>query len=130
VILFIGIPFKEVIAMSMMLSTLKDKIRYAKEPDNPMLISLWLSAEECHQNIDHAKINRQSRYQEQFYLLLEAFADELNPAHWRCICLDNIYKPICSLQRIAKNEQEQIQIKKLLHELSLTSQYFKHSLQQ
>jgi len=127
-LLLLGIYFKEVIAMSIMLSILKDKIRYAKEPDNPMLISLWLSAEDSKQDIGYEELNLQSHYQEQFYLLLETIADELIPVHWRRTCLDNIYKPICSLQRIAKNEKQQTQVQTLLHELSLTAQYFKHSL--
>lgn len=112
----------------MMISTLKDKIRYAKEPDNPMLISLWFSVEESHRDIGNEDEDLQHHYQRQFYLLLEAVADELNPAHWRRVCLDNIYKPICSLQRIAKNEISQKQVKKLLQELTATCQYFEHSL--
>ena len=126
--MFLLVQFNKSRYINMMLSNLKEKIRYGKEPDNPMLISLWLTEEERCRDIKNTQQDLSCHYQAQFYLLLEAVADELNPAHWRRVCLDNIYKPICSLQRTAQTEVSRQKVQKLLQELAVTCEYVKHSL--
>ncbi|MDP7593186.1 MAG: hypothetical protein QF552_10935 [Litorilituus sp.] len=107
---------------------LRKKIRFAQEPNNPALITLWLQQEnDIHLTTQPKKVLRQ-HYEAQFRLLLETIVDEIVPTHWRRLCLDNIYKPITSLQRIADTEQSKQHIRYLMNELSVSCQYVEHSL--
>lgn len=114
--------------MSLGIETLRDKIRYGEEPDNPALIPLWFSIEESEQSTINPAFFLRSKYESQFYLLLEAVVDELIPAHWRRVCLDNIYKPLSSLQRLARDDDSKKRLSKLLHELSTSCRYVEQSL--
>lgn len=116
--------------MDIMLIKLRNKIRHGEEPDNPMLISLWLSFEEDYRDINKGNSSLEVHYEQQFNLLLETIADELIPVHWRRVCLDNIYKPLSSLRRIAKDTESQHKVSRLLYELSVTCRYLEGSLQQ
>ena len=107
------------------LRVLRNKIRYGTEPDNPTLIRLWFSLDAPNPNCVF-QIRR--HFEAQFRLLLETVADELIPAHWRWLCLDNIYKPLCSLQKISDDEESELQLKRLFNELSITARYVEHSL--
>lgn len=63
-------------------------------------------------------------YQGQFRLLLDAICDNLLPAHWRQLCLDNIYRPLTDLNRISQCEASKERLRHLWLELNITSQYF------
>ncbi|MGY0219448.1 hypothetical protein ACWJJH_19015 [Endozoicomonadaceae bacterium StTr2] len=97
-------------------------VRYAEQPDNPATLQLWLELE--------ATTYSQPRRQRWAVniactrLLLEAFADDLNPAHWRCLCLDNIYRPLMELQRLALTEQNQTELRQLMQEVRTVSNFF------
>jgi hypothetical protein len=108
------------------INNLRRKIREGLEADNPSLISLWLTMEE----VEFAKKRelRWSLYLAQFKLLLETFADDLIVGHWRAICLDNIYKPLSGLQRLAFNQPQHDQIRLLQHELRATSHFFQYAI--
>lgn len=116
--------------MNLGLKIIRNKIRNAQEPDNPTLISLWLAMEEQHQSDITFNCSLQSQYESQFYLLLETIVDELIPTHWRRICLDNIYKPLGSLQRITNDEQSKQHLSQLFDELSVSCRYVEQSLNQ
>lgn len=106
---------------------LRDKIRWGKEPDNPALIPLWLAQEDDGQETAPLPWRRQC-YENQFILLLETLVDELVAPHWRCLCLDNIYRPLQSLKKISDCPQSDNQIQRLVHELAQQSRYVRHSL--
>ena len=76
--------------MNVILVKLRNKIRHGEEPDNPTLISLWLSFEEDYRDVNTGNSTLEDHYEKQFNLLLETVADELIPVHWRRVCLDNI----------------------------------------
>lgn len=102
---------------------LRDKIRHAQEPDNPTLLMTWFNLEEsecarCSQD------QQWRRYKSSVELLLETFSDELNPAHWRALCLDNLVRPLGCLQRLVKDEQQTLELRCLLQEVSTLSHYF------
>jgi hypothetical protein len=85
------------------LTLIKRKIRWGHEPDNPMLIKLWLSLEEqVIVNQVEIKLKR-SLYEAQFHLLLKTIEDELISKVWRHVCLDNIYQPLRSLHKLTDN---------------------------
>ncbi|MGB1239151.1 MAG: hypothetical protein ACPG4U_13120 [Pseudomonadales bacterium] len=106
------------------INNLRQKIRHGSEADNPSLIAMWLSMEEL-EFARHRGL-RWALYCAQFRLLLDAFADDLVASHWRALCLDNIYRPLCSLQRQAFCEGRKAHIMRLQYELRITSQYFSY----
>lgn len=110
------------------INALREKVRYATEEDNPGLVLLWLSAEETSLNndIDAARALFQAQYQ----LLLDTLADDLIPSHWRLWCLDNIYRPLQGLSRLAGTAKQQAHLRSLLVELRLTTQYCRTALHQ
>jgi hypothetical protein len=107
---------------------IRDKIRFGHEPDNPLLISIWLDQEKLFlqelEDIGH----RRQYLEQQFRLLLDTIMDELIPSHWRCICLNNIYYPLSSLKKLASDKQSERHIQQLINELSVTSNYVASSL--
>lgn len=111
------------------LSTIRNKIRFGKDPNNPMLIPLWLMQESdlCPSPTQSISAHRQ-HYEAQFRLLLETIVDELVPSHWRRLCLDHIYQPLGSLKRIANDEQSEQQVRNLMQELTVSSRYVASSL--
>ena len=114
--------------MSAQLSVLRNKIRFGLEPDNPALIALWL-ANECDVNSTNKDYRELSKmYEQQFRLLLETIIDELVPAYWRRTCLDYIYRPLSSLQRIAITDEGQALVRKLNYELTVSCQYIEGGL--
>jgi hypothetical protein len=106
-----------------MTKQLKDKIRYAKEPDNPALLSIWLTQNEglC---LAYNTEKQWQAYLESVQLLLETYADTMNPAHWRATCLDHLTRPLSCLQRIANSPQRQRELQKLLIDINRLSHYF------
>lgn len=103
------------------LQHVQKQIRFAKEPDNPSLISHYLDIDTCRQkSVESLK----QHYERQFRLLLDTVADELIPSHWRCCCLDNINKPLGQLARLFANNQDgQAYLCKLKYELNMTCHY-------
>lgn len=96
------------------------------EPDNPLLINQFLNFK-----LDASTPNKMF-YREQllaqFQLLIDTIADELLPSHWRRQCLDNIYRPLHALQRIADSSLHQQQVLTLTHELRIISYYLQSGL--
>lgn len=111
---------------SMEIADIRHKIRWGEEPDNPLLIANWLAEE--NRGLEPTCDELRQHYESQFTLLLETFVDELVPAHWRCLCLDNIYRPLQSLKQISDSEQSNNQIQRLMRELAVQSHYVRHSL--
>jgi hypothetical protein len=107
---------------------LRNKIRLGQEPDNPLLISLWLSQENLFQQKIENLSERRQHLERQFRLLLDTIVDELIPSHWRCTCLDNIYYPLSSLKKLASDKTSEQHIQQLIYELSVTSNYVAASL--
>ena len=109
------------------INSIRQKVRYAEDEDNPQLLSLWLMAEqtlftESDFNADYGA--RWQLYHGQFRLLLDAICDNLLPEHWRQLCLDNIYRPLTDLSRISQCEKSKDNLRSLWLELNITSQYF------
>lgn len=102
---------------------LGDKIRHAKEPDNPALVSIWLDMQES-QFVHHNHKQRWSVCCSAIDLLLDAYADELNPSHWRAVCLDNLVRPLAALQRMAASEQHQRELQAINRKISTISSFY------
>ena len=95
----------------------------AEQPDNAGLFSLWFDLEglEADELSEKARI---AAAQSCVRLLLDAYADTPNPRHWRLQCLDQIYRPLMTLKRLAKTKQQQIEFQQLMQELRVISHFF------
>lgn len=107
------------------MKTLHRKIRHAEEVNNPSLFSYLLEGELSE---GENKTKQKNILLTQFQLLLETIKDEEIPFHWRQQCLDHINKPLLLLQRIAANDEEKFEVKKLFHQLKTTSSYLQENL--
>jgi hypothetical protein len=109
------------------INSIRKKIRYAEDQENPQLLPFWLMAEQTlftGSYFNGDQIARQKMYQDQFRLLLDVICDNLLPRHWRELCLDNIYRPLTELNRISQCEASKKRLRHLWLELNITSQYF------
>jgi len=97
------------------------KIRHAEEPDNPSLISEWMSLASCPAEKPIAQRRRSCVVQ--FNLLLDTIADECLPVHWRNSCLDNIYYPLLKLKHLANCKESDAQVNSMFYELRVMGQY-------
>ena len=84
------------------------KIRFAKEPNSPNLISHWLELDCCRETDPSAQ---RAHFERQFRLLLDAIADELLPSHWRRSCLDNVNRPLIELEKLSSSSEHRIYVK-------------------
>ena len=96
------------------------------EPDNPQLITQFLNFKLNVSTPNKAFYREQLLAQ--FQLLIDTIADELLPAHWRRHCLDNIYRPLHALHRLADGTQSKQQVLALTHELRVISHYLQDGL--
>ncbi|BDY05983.1 hypothetical protein [Ferrimonas sp. YFM] len=113
------------------MDALARQIRRASEPDNHDLIECWLGQEPCRHlkqacgRCDCCPMQRQRRhYEGQFRLLLDTALDELLPSHWREACLNQIYRPLFQLKRLASSEKERLHVQALQRELTITTRFF------
>ncbi len=109
------------------INSIRQKVRYAQDDNNPQLLTFWLMAEQSlftSSNINADDDARWLMYQGQFRLLLDVICDNLIPEHWRQLCLDNIYRPLTELNRLSQCEDKKKRLRHLWLELNITSQYF------
>ncbi len=118
--------FSEFSVQEPAINQLRYKIRYAKEENNPSLLSLWFSMEDSVMNDNSLECWK--LYCAQFKLLIDTLSDDLLPQHWRMNCLNNIYKPLCSLQRIAISSDQLKHLNQLYYELRVVSNFFQNGL--
>ena len=119
--------FSEFAVQTPAINMLREKVRYAKEENNPEVLTLWFLAEDS--LVNDTVNQRRQLYQAQFYLLLEVMTDSLLPPHWRELCLNNINRPLIELNRLSHCQPSKKKLRDLWLELSITSQYFQGSLQ-
>lgn len=100
---------------------LKHQVRYAKTPDNPLLIKKFL---DTHPWPCDTKRSLRRLCRRQFNLLLDAVVDECLPAHWRSQCLDHVYIPLQRLAEMVDSEQSTQEMQLLNEELRVCSHYF------
>lgn len=109
------------------INSIRQKVRYAHDENNPQLLTFWLTAEQSlftSSNMGKDDDARWLMYQGQFRLLLDVICDNLISDHWRQLCLDNIYRPLTELNRISQSEERKKRLRHLWFELNITSQYF------
>ena len=103
---------------------LESAVRYAQQPDDPCLVSRYLeSATKLAQAETSAGEKRRVFYRV-LRTLLDTICDTYLPKHWRDICLDQVYRPLSALDRLADSNKEQDKIRLFRYELRTLSHYF------
>ena len=110
------------------IEAIKNKIRHGTEPNNPALISLWLTKEGDLQQTLADKSELRLLFENQFRLLLETIVDDLVPNFWRRTCLDYVYRPLTSLKGISDSEQSVSHLRQLTYELSTKCRYIEQNI--
>lgn len=113
---------------------LRERIRYAREPNSPTIVDQWLCYERCCLEACHnsacglcASSVQIDLYESQFQLLLEVVADELLPSHWRELCLNSLHRPLSQLRRLLRNTDNKTRLNELFYELASTARYVEKS---
>jgi len=99
-----------------------EQIRHGKQPNRCDLIDKYLE-------LTNALCKKQPLSQQQlihtkvFKLLLNTMSDSLVVEHWRLLCLNNLYKPLFALKRLAQSKADKAHVDMLLQEYARMSHY-------
>ena len=92
------------------------RIRCALEPDEPRLIEHYLAEGRYLARFTatpHALIAETS-----FRLLMDTARDTMLPWHWRCLCLDQAWRPLRDLHALAQTPARRERYQACVHELA------------
>ncbi|MCV6610377.1 MAG: hypothetical protein OIF55_06375 [Amphritea sp.] len=106
------------------LGTLENSVRHATDPDQPGNISRYLTKMEACAEQAQTLSDQRSIYLRAYKTLLETVCDSLIDRHWRVNCLNQIYRPIFAMKRLASTPTDKAQIRTLRAELARLSHYF------
>jgi|GEM_PF-1094901 len=96
---------------------LQEKVRYGLEPDNPRLLQeVFGLVEETTDG--YAKKSIKILNWSIFELLLESIKDKSVPSNWRMMCLDNAYRPLRNLYKMAETNRDHTAINLSWYNLS------------
>uniref|UniRef100_UPI0035149331 hypothetical protein n=1 Tax=Pontibacterium sp. TaxID=2036026 RepID=UPI0035149331 len=105
-------------------NTLERMIRNGHQPDNPCLLDRYLALGEARASAYRPAAARHAVHMRTYTTLLETICDSCIATHWRVLCLDQIYKPLIAMERLASTQTDKKQIRKLHNDLSVLSHYF------
>ena len=77
------------------------QIRCALDPDEPRLLDQYLG--EARYLAGWEGVAAWPLFEKAYNLLLDTGRDPILPWHWRSLCLDYAYRPLCELQRLTTN---------------------------
>ena len=102
---------------------LESAVRYGLFPDQPQVLwdYLSISNEVAQSQPEH---DRHAIHLRVFRTLMDAICDSCVAQHWRYQCLDQIYRPLAKISRLAKSQQQTRQARRLYHEMTTLSRYF------
>ena len=104
-------------------SALEAAVRYGQRPDSPHLLYRYLEMGAEQANGQPEAVERRVHLR-LFNTLMEAICDCSVARHWRCLCLDTIYRPLCAMERLARSGDQKGEIHRLQYELFALSHYF------
>lgn len=84
---------------------LSRRIRCALEPDEPRLIEHYLA--EGRYLVCCTETSPWTVALTSFRLLLDTACDRMLPWHWRCLCLDQAWRPLLDLRNLDREAQNQ-----------------------
>ncbi|BAP43506.1 FagA protein [Pseudomonas sp. 21LCFQ02] len=92
------------------------RIRCAFDPDEPRLIEHYLA--EGRYLARFTATPKALVAQSTFRLLLDTARDTVLPWHWRCLCLDQAWRPLRDLKLLAATQTQRHQWDACVHELA------------
>lgn len=93
--------------------SLERSVRLGSQPDEPKVLDTYLTL--CDE-LDDWRV-----YLRAYHVLLAVICDGQVPRHWRCLCLDNVYRLIGSMHELARTERERRVVRRCTRELSVLS---------
>jgi hypothetical protein len=92
------------------------RIRCAVEPDEPRLIEHYLAEGRY---LARFTATPQTLIAEtSFRILLDTARDTVLPWHWRCLCLDQTWRPLRDLQALAHTPNQRQRAQSFAHQLA------------
>lgn len=105
------------------LNKLELDIRYACTPDEPRVLHGYLNRLET-EAASSSPSKKRAIYQRAYELLIETISDSLLPWHWRVLCLDQMYRPLCALEKLANSPQRRREQAKRQASFTAISHFF------
>jgi len=105
-------------------NTLECMIRNGHQPDNPCLLDRYLALGEARAATNLPATEQRAVHMRTFNTLLETICDSCIATHWRVLCLDQIYKPLIAMERLASTQTDRTRVRTLHNDLSVLSHYF------
>lgn len=102
---------------------LKPLIRNAAFPDDPMLINHYFEAKKNIASHCISTVQERKAFYQMAMLLIDTFCDTYLPEHWRRVCLDNLYRPVLHLQKLADTQGEKQAVYTLQRRANVLAQY-------
>ncbi len=106
------------------LGDLAHQVRYATEPDNPQLLDEYLAAAWACAARQPGLAKRNEVYLNVARLMLDVICDTYLPRQWRNLCLDHIYMPILTCERLANTSAQKRKVAKFKAEFRILGNYF------
>ena len=98
-------------------------IRWGRLPDRPDILYQYLLDCEADAMTLENSIAK-DLFRQLVDLFLEVICDACVPYHWRCLCLDNIYRPMACLRKRAGTPIERLELSRKTHEINVLAGYF------
>lgn len=99
------------------------QIRNGAAPNNPRLLDMYTRL--CEEYAKHKNVDEQiDLFTHVFRVLLDSMCDLTLPHHWRCLCLDFLYRPLGAIERIAITQEQFTYVRELYSEMKTLSFYF------
>ena len=89
----------------------RQQIRCALDPDEPRLLDQYLG--EARYLAGWEGVAAWPLFEKAYNLLLDTGRDPILPWHWRSLCLDYAYRPLCELQRLTTNGSQRRRLRQL-----------------
>ena len=101
---------------------LEQVVRLGTYSDSPKLLYRYLELGKDYASACEYEF-RSDAYDRLFNTLLDAIADPLVETHWRQLCLDNIYRPLGELEKLADTDPAFEKLRQRYTELCLLANY-------
>ena len=98
-------------------------IRWGRAPNSPEILYGYLSDCEAAAGIVE-EFAAKELVRRLIDLLVEVICDTSTPYHWRCLCLDNLHRPMRYLHENVRTPKESSELSRKMHEISALAAYF------
>ncbi len=98
-------------------------IRWGRLPDRPDILYQYLiDCEAASETLENSLA--QDLFGRLVDLIVEVICDSCVPYHWRCLCFDNLYRPMACLRKRAETPTERGNLTRKMHEINVLAEYF------